>query len=237
MGKESKKAVSLMFSGGVDSTFAAVKLADDFDIIHLLTYTNSYAHFSLKRAKNRFQELVDIVGPKFSYELINVKDVFDSVVLNDIVDDYVKYKSGFIWCMSCKMVMHAQTIIYNRQRGIDYSCDGSSASTKEMVEQMSGSLELIKDFYKSNNMKFFSPIYDIPREEEVKSLKKMGFFMGKRVWNRHLGIQPRCVPGEIYYLPYILFNKYPDHVRKNVSDYINNKSSKLQKIIEDSTRK
>ena len=231
------KEVALMFSGGVDSTFAALRLSERFEKVSLLTYSNEYAHYHLKRARRRFYELRKIAGDKFSHEIISIKDIFDEVVLRELDDDYKTYSSGFIWCMGCKIVMHARTIMYNLEKGISCSCDGASLATAEMVEQMPASLREIKDFYAYNKIDYSLPVYNVPREEEIAELKKKGFFMGIRILDRHLGIQPRCIPGEIYYLPYILFKQPLRHAETDVRAYIRAKREKLQPMIDEISKK
>ena len=47
--------------------------------------------------------------------------------------------------------------------------------------------------------------------------------MGWRVGNRFLGVQPKCRPGVLYYLPFLLFDQPPRHDEDRVADFISAK--------------
>lgn len=243
-----KNEISLLFSGGVDSTIAAMKLASSYERVHLLTYCNGYAHFHMGRSRKRFMELKERFPGKFIFYTSNIKDIFQEITVKSLLKDYKDYYSGFIWCLGCKLSMHARTIIYNLENRIKNVADGSSYDTREMVEQKPFSVSLIKVLYEKYGIRYTTPVYQISREQKRKKLKKMGFFMGIPVLDRYLGIQPRCIPGELYYLPSILFNKSPYHQDKHIysffrskqpiiNDYVNNyfknKSIRVSKLVKD----
>lgn len=225
------KEISLLFSGGVDSTIAAIVLSKRYDKVHLLTYSNGYAHYNLHRSKRRFRELDKRFPNKFVFYTTNIRDIFEEVTIKDLLKDYKTYSSGFIWCLGCKLSMHIKTIIYNLENNITNVADGSAYDTSEMVEQKPLSIALIKDLYKRYNINYSTPVYHISRDEKRKTLKEMGFFMGIPIMDRYLGIQPRCIPGELYYLPSILFNKNPYHQDKYVYNFFRNKQSIISKCI------
>jgi len=225
------KEISLLFSGGVDSTVAAINLSKKYDLVHLLTFSNGYGHLYLGRAKKRFEELNKRFPGKFIFFKTSVKDIFQKVTINHLKEDYGKYASGFIWCMGCKLSMHARAIIYNKEKNINQLADGSSYDTKEMVEQKPFTVSLIKTLYKEHGLEYLTPVYKIGREKKSRMLKKMGFFMGIPILDRYLGIQPRCIPGELYYLPSILFHKAPYHQNPHIYRFFNSKKKIIEKII------
>ena len=142
-----KNEISLMFSGGVDSTMAAVLLSKKYDKVHLLTYNNGYGHIFLKTTKKRVNELSKKFGNKFVYSLSSTKDLFENITVNNVANEFKEHKSGFVWCMGCKLAMHTKSIIYNLENGIRDIADGSSKSTENMIEQKPFSLALIKSIY------------------------------------------------------------------------------------------
>lgn len=150
------------------------------------------------------------------------------MVLDTLLEDYKEYKSAFIWCLGCKISMHTRSIIYNLESGVRLMADGSSADTSEMVEQMPLSVSLIMMFYAKYGIDYLVPVYNQTRQEKIKRLKELKFHMGIPVKDRFLGIQPRCIPGELYYLPYLLFNKALEHEKPLVTRFI----QKKQKIAE-----
>jgi tRNA U34 2-thiouridine synthase MnmA/TrmU len=223
--------VSLMFSGGLDSTTAAIHLARDYDKVHLLTYYNGYGHLYIKNSANRAKELVGRINGKFTHSIISIEDIFKEMVVDKLPEDSKKYNSGFIWCLGCKICMHARSIIYNLKNNIGVMADGSSADSDEMVEQMALSISLIGKFYEKYDENYFVPVYKQSRKEKIRELKTIGLRLGLQIGDRFLGVQPKCIPGELYYLPYLLFNKAMDHKESLVSNFIEEKIEFAQQYI------
>ena len=213
------RQIALMFSGGVDSTTAAVRLAERYDRVHLLTYDNGYWHTHIDRTRRRVEELRRRVGDRFVHEIASVRDLFE-LVLSDPQAEFQRYGSGFVWCLGCKTAMHTRSILYNLEHGIGELADGSSGSTGEMVEQMPLSLELGTVFDGRHGIAFGNPIYDIPRSQEIEELRKRGFRMGLRIGDRFLGTQPKCRPGLLYYLPYLLLGQAASQAEAKVAEFL-----------------
>lgn len=233
MKEPSDNEISLMFSGGIDSTMAALTLSEQYEKVHLLTYCNGHGHFYMKNSKKRARELADKYPGKFIHSFISIEDIFEKIVLDTLLEDYEEFKSGFIWCMGCKITMHTRSIIYNLENNIKLMSDGSSMDTDEMVEQMPISVSLIMLFYEKYNIGFSVPVYKQTRQEKIKRLKELRFNMGIPLKDRFLGIQPRCVPGELYYLPYLLFNKALEHEKQKVAQFIKKKQEAADTVIKE----
>lgn len=215
--------VSLMFSGGVDSSIAAINLSKQYDKVHLLTYCNGQGHCFMGTSRKRARELSKKFGDKFTHNLLGIEVPFKKIVLDSLLENYKEFKSGFIWCLGCKITMHTCSILYNLEHNIKYMADGSSQDTSEMVEQSIISISMIKMFYKKYGIDFFVPVYEQPRKEKIKELRELKFDLGIPLGDRHIGIQPRCIPGELYYLPYLLFNKALEHEEMPVVKFIEKK--------------
>ena len=228
-----EKAISLMFSGGIDSSYAAIELAKEYDIVYLVTYSNGYGHFQIKRAKKRFNELNKRFPGKFRFFYSSIKNIFEEILINGIDNDSKKYSSAFIWCMGCKLSMHSQTIIFNKKKGIKFAADGSSQDTNELVEQSSFALSLISDLYEKNGISFKTPVYDINRKDKRRESRNRGFSLGIKIMDRHLGIQPKCIPGELYYSPFLIMGKQPYHQVKEIGRFYKEKLPLLNKVIKE----
>ena len=220
-----------MFSGGLDSTTAAIELAQKYTKVHLLTYYNGHGHFYIQNSAKRAKELSEKIPGKFTHSIISIEDLFKELVIATLGKDFNEYRSGFIWCLGCKMCMHAKSIIYNRVNAIGSMADGSSADSDEMVEQMALSVSLIKMWYTKYAIDYFVPVYTQSREEKITRLKAMGMRMGLQIGNRFLGVQPKCIPGELYYMPYLIFNKSMDHEKSLVTKFIEEKQSLADRYI------
>ena len=231
--QNAQEMITLLFSGGIDSTRTACELAGQYDKVHLLSYWNGFGHYKLGRTQTRAAEVSRHYPGKFTHSLISIKDMFEPLLMRGIEEDYPKIKSGFVWCLSCKLAMHARTVAYNLQHGVGAVADGSSGSTDEMVEQSPFSIKRFREFYAKYGIDFFTPVYDKTREESIRKLREAGFKMGFPIGDRFLGIQPKCRPGELYYLPYLLLGIEPDHDRQAVLDFIESRMEYLQKWIAD----
>ncbi len=223
--------IALMFSGGVDSTATSIMLAEQHPRVHLLTYRNGYGHWYFHRVRERYDELVKALGDHFQWTLVSIKDHFGKLLVNGVLDDYKRYKSGFIWFMGCKMAMHMRSAIYCLEHGVPRMTDGSNEDTNEMVEQMLVSLTLVRMFYNRYGIDFGTPVYEVRREESRQLIKKWNLNMGIQVMDRHLCIQPTCVAGELYYMPYLLFNKRVFHDEPVVAQFIREKEKIADKMM------
>lgn len=224
------REISLMFSGGVDSTTAAMMLAERYDRVHLLTWGNGYGHYRLDRTKKRAAELRRHHGDRFVHTLESIQPLFEELMA-DLVGDFERYRSGFVWCLGCKIAMHTRSVMYNLEHGVTEMADGSSQSTGEMVEQMLLSVYMIREFYERYGMTYRTPVYTVPREDEIKDLVKKGFRLGLRIGSRFLGVQPKCRPGELYYLPFLLLNQPPKHDEEAVAAFIEAKREQAHRLI------
>ena len=225
------KEITLMFSGGIDSTASAIKMSDHYDRVHLVTYKNGYGHYYFERTTKRVEELNQKLGNRFRYTLISTKSYFDQILVNNVLRDYKKYRSGFIWFMGCKMAMHMRSAIYCLENGVRFMTDGSNMDTEEMVEQSLLSLSMIQHFYEDLTVEFGTPVYDVRRADSKKLIKDLNLNMGIEVMDRHLCIQPTCLAGELYYMPYLLFNKRVKHDEHDVARFIEEKSRIARAIV------
>jgi asparagine synthetase B (glutamine-hydrolysing) len=223
--------ISLMFSGGVDSTVAALHLAKTYDRVHLLTYSNGHGHYGFGRAERRADELIARAPGRFVYHFESVRELFRTLTVSSLAEDYARYQSAFIWCMGCKLAMHTASVRYDRAHGISRHTDGSSADTSEMVEQMLISLSLVSHFYQDHGVAFVPTDYDLPRDAKRELLKASGLRMGVPLRDRYLGIQPSCIPGELYYLPYLLLKRPPRHPERMVASYILSRRPVMDRLV------
>ncbi len=230
--RSGSRSVSLMFSGGVDSTTAALELSKTHDQVHLLTFRNGYGHYKIERTAKRVREIERHSGKRFIHHVESVQHIFDVMLMDNLRAEYKRWGSGFIWCLGCKLAMHTRSVLYNLEHGITTMADGSSSSTGEMVEQSLLSLYLFRELYGERGIRFTTPVYTIPREQEIESLKKRGFRMGLRIKDRFLGVQPKCHPGELYYLPFLIFDQPPAHDEDKVTAFLDEKREVAREYID-----
>ena len=69
------------------------------------------------------------------------------------------------------------------------------------------------------------------RADSKKLIRELDLNMGIEVMDRHLCIQPTCLAGELYYMPYLLFNKRVKHDEYDVARFIEEKSKIARAIV------
>lgn len=156
--------VSVLFSGGSDSTLAAVKMCERFEKVHLLTYHHS-AMFYVGKSKVNVNKLKRRCGEdKVIHRIISIDKLFQSILYGDLtqrMSDIKKYGTylSACFCGACKLAMHARTVIYNLENGIRFSRDGANKGSVPFFPDVICKKEL-KDFYKQFGIDYESPIWE-----------------------------------------------------------------------------
>lgn len=204
--------IGVMFSGGLDSTLTAALLSERFKRIHLVTYRMGMGLRFMNNSKYHVRELKQIIGEDcFTHSTIDNKAIFRQL-RKGFARDYVEYcsnKAPFIYCLKCKLAMHARSIIYGLENGLKYWADGAIEAQNDRPEMMPGVLKLLEGLYAQYGIEFSSPIYHYgSRDDERRELLKRGFTLGLRTGDLHKTVQPLCLPGVVY--AYWHYSNYPD---------------------------
>ena len=71
------------------------------------------------------------------------------------------------------------------------------------------------------------------KDDTIRALdfKDLGLKMGVQVMDRHLCIQPTCLAGELYYMPYLFFNKRMKHDEPVVGKFIKEKAAICHRVM------
>ena len=87
----SKGDVSVLFSGGSDSTLAAAVMCEQFDKVHLLTYFHPGLPFA-ERSKINAKRLAKRYGKdKIRHKLINFESIFKHLYYKTYLRDVQRY--------------------------------------------------------------------------------------------------------------------------------------------------
>jgi len=232
--------VVLMYSGGLDSTAAALLLCERFDTVHLLTYSYGYGQLFLNWSKKGYRSLVEALGPKrFVHVIGSCKQLFQQTLVRSIVSDWKRYRSRFIWCMACKLAMHASNIIYCLDHRISAAADGSSRETNYYVEQMEESLNAIAALYSEYGIEFLTPVYEMnSRDEKIKLLASNQIkSIGVSIADRNPGTQPLCLPGNLIYFASTFLKRHPRYDPATVLKFIEDKKGIVKEAIHAHLRK
>ena len=202
--------VAALFSGGVDSTVVVVKLLQRFDRIHLLTWDTAAGIVGPGRSRHPASVLSKRYPGQILHAVDSCEEEFNRIVRSDLARTYLRYRSRFVWCMGCKLAMHAATLRYCRRLGIHDVADGSSLETAYYVEQMPVSVDWLRDFYGDRGVTFHTPAHEFPtREAKIRFLDDVDLPRGRTVLGRNPGTQPFCVPGNLIYLLSTAFDIHP----------------------------
>lgn len=259
--KKNKEAV-ILYSGGTDSTCAVFIKANEFDKIHLISYKR-FGIFCTDHINYNVVRLQEIFGQdKFVRKVINIDKIYKLVVY----DDYFKnlFKFGFFnlaVCGLCKLAMHMRTILYCIDNDINIVFDGANkdAGSGIATDQVKEVIEVITNLYKSFNISYSSPVYEmdgpknltwqaklgLSKDEEVQNgqtagtiLKKIGFFNADNVKGSAIDkkMQARCfqqflsnVALNSYYIEKYGVEKY----KTTLHDFFTTKSQKMLMYIND----
>lgn len=166
MDKQSK--VSILFSGGSDSSLAASLMCEQYEQVYLLTFYHKgipHAENAIKNAK----KLANKFGnDKITHEFIYFGDVFKQIYYGNYWKDIKKYKSfmTLCFCNACQLAMHTKTIIYNINHNIHTTCDGYKHEKRHIYCFMSDlGIKETKKFYQKYGIEYRNPVYSIVRTD------------------------------------------------------------------------
>jgi len=163
-----KRDVALLFSGGSDSTLAAIRLLKEFDKIHLLTFDHDAIPDKGKRSFTNVELLHKRFGKeRFVHKIINIQDILNQVYRKSRLHDLRRY--GFFEvniCAACKLSMYLAMIKYCLVNNISFAASGSNKDAGDLIsDQMVKVSELLEEFFKKQGITFMTPVYDVDRSD------------------------------------------------------------------------
>jgi len=190
-----------MFSGGYDSTIAAIRLAETYERVHLVTY-RSYGITRVRRCERHVDELRRAFGAeRFPHTYLDLHDLHRAI-LSGFFADYERYCKGSapgIVCMGCKLSMHTRTIAFCLEQGISDVADGALRTQSDHPEMMPEVINTLRAFYAEHGIRYFSPIYDLELDVHAKRayLRARAFSVGLRLGRSSKSVQPVCLVGPL----------------------------------------
>ncbi len=161
--------ISVLFSGGGDSTLLAYLLAQRFQRVHLLTCK----HLGIKEAEKtaiNHENLVRVFGAdKVVRAVIDIDEPVRRVYEDDFRGCLRDF--GFLaqnLCGVCKMTMFTSSIPYNARHGIRYTTTGSHMEGAGVfIGQMkSVREEVFEPLFRSYGMEFLTPVFYVPDSDQ-----------------------------------------------------------------------
>lgn len=160
------KELAMRFSGGKDSTLAALQLAPDYDKVHLLTFTHGMIVGTEKSGLNipKMEQALG-VRDRFVHEIIDIEPLIKHFYHGKgYVSDVRKYGTlaRAPMCTACDFSMFFQTIIYCVQNGIHAASDGGNKSEFAGLAD-EWAFEPIQRWAKRHDVEWVFPVWDDPR--------------------------------------------------------------------------
>ena len=219
-----KDEVSILFSGGSDSTLVAALMCEQFEKVHLLTYFHLGMPLA-ERSEINAERLVNRFGKdKITHKLINFEELFKKLYYGTYLRDIIKYK-GYMTpcsCNACQIAMHTNTILYNIENNIHFACDGYKREKRHLYIFMAEEgIKETRKFYKEYQIDYKNPVYDIVRTDW--KLFEMGITSKKNVKFPHelvdYSTQHHCRTGTIVnaYLMGYFFPLYGQEASASIS--------------------
>jgi len=164
--KTGKGKVAVLFSGGIDSSAAALIYLQKGCKVQLITFDNG-AERNLDNPKIRADLIKRKFGTQCSWKMLNSGELFHRIAVKNLEKDVKKY--GNLICCGCKLAMLAELIIYCKKHDIKIIADGFEAGQVYYPEQHPDYISATDSFAKEFGISYEHPIYKM----SAKAIKKI----------------------------------------------------------------
>lgn len=157
----------LMYSGGKDSTLAAIRLYNAGYNVHFIHFDNGHMrdqdkpYLTFQKTFNKDQDYY------FDYELssVDIKQLFEEYYgeWSNLIDN--RELLSEIRCLSCRMAMYTKLLQIAKEKGYKYVAEGARISQKFMLEQIP-IITRLKDLASSHGIKLLLPVLYVDDDQE-----------------------------------------------------------------------
>lgn len=171
------KEIAVLYSGGTDSTCAAILMLKEFDTVHLLTFQR-FGIFHVENVLSNIEKIkARFPDKKIVHKIINVDKLFKKISYSKYL--YYLKKYGFFMlttCGLCKLAMHIQALIYCQENNVSYVCDGANkrAGGGNFPLQMRKIISEVREMYSRFGITYFTPVFDFEEPDEIGWIDKLG---------------------------------------------------------------
>jgi hypothetical protein len=166
---EDLPVVAVMFSGGRDSSLAAVIYCTRGSRVQLLRFMTGFGIPSLlpeireAELRNRFDDKI-LPTP----EPIGVYGLVRRIAVAEIEDDFRLFDGKNLILLGEKLALQAASIVYCLNNGIEVLADGTSGYQAEMPEQRNTAIEFFQDLAQCYGVRYETPVKSATSSDEVK---------------------------------------------------------------------
>ena len=162
---------AVLYSGGSDSTLAAALAMEEFDKLHLLTFSR-FGIFGIERAEVNVRKLEARFGAdRIEHHVIDIDRLFEKVSY----DRYFRTlrRHGMLvlsTCGLCKLAMHLRALLFCLDQGIDVLLDGANRAMDIYPAQMKPVIERMQGMYDHFGIDYRTPVFDYDGPSEMQFL-------------------------------------------------------------------
>ena len=219
------KAISVLFSGGPDSTLAALYALQKAYRVHLLTFHHKLmTHYKTTSGEEKHMRVAKELMRKYGSTRVTIfKDwtwkLFRKIYHLKTLGTSFKYRVYCIpWiCGACKLAMHIKTIEYNSRNNIHVTYDGANKESASVFPAQSlGYIDVIKRLYKLHDMSYETPVYNLERTDIMT--EDFGLHSCQETKQEHFffSTQHSCFPGALVHLHYRFYRIF--YTRKSIDE-------------------
>lgn len=175
------KDVLLMYSGGKDSTLAAIRLVKKGYQVHFIHFDNGYMCDTDKPFLTYKKSFSNLDGYYFPYQFssINIQKEFESLFQDWKFASGNKINHGSIdseiQCLSCRSAMYLTAIAIAQLYGYKYIAEGARMSQKFLIEQPI-MLKKFEELANQFGIKLLFPVLTLDDDKtEIEELLNAGF--------------------------------------------------------------
>jgi len=156
----------MRFSGGKDSTLAALKIAADHDAIHLLTFWHEMID-NVANSGGNIEKLEKATGKYgcFTHRVLNISKLVQALYHGGgFFGDFRRYGAlaRASLCTACDFAMFVRTLKYCRDNHIENACDGANHTEFAGFLDDWG-LPVIRGFAAENGVNWTFPVFAVER--------------------------------------------------------------------------
>lgn len=156
----------LLYSGGKDSTLAAIRLYKAGYNVHFIHFDNGHMLDQNKPYLTFIETFNKDKDYYFDYSLssVNIKDLFNEYFKEFKLND--PSLESEIRCLSCRMAMYTKAIEIAKEKGYKYIAEGARISQKFMLEQIP-IITRIKDLASQHGIKLLCPVLYVDDDQKL----------------------------------------------------------------------
>ncbi|WP_183256098.1 Rossmann-fold NAD(P)-binding domain-containing protein [Anoxybacteroides tepidamans] len=162
-----KEKVAVLFTGGRDSSLVACLEALQGREVHLLT-CNSGIGIKSELSEFRVQELKSLFPEQIvGRTVLPTYGLFRSIAIARLEEDFKRWGVNLV-LLGDKLAIHAAATVYCVQNGIKRLVDGCVGYQKDLAEQKSVAIEILREFEAEYGIIYECPIYHFGSQDDVK---------------------------------------------------------------------